>query len=135
MTAMTQDRNTPARDGRDFQFPMAAAVMIYAGAMVAINGAGYATKGQTATGLKGVGVAQAAADNSAGAAGDVSVKVRRGCYRFANSASGDAITLADVGSDCYMVDDQTVAKTSGSNTRSVAGKVRDVDSTGVWVEF
>jgi hypothetical protein len=135
MTAMTQDRNTPARDGRDFAFPVAASVMIYAGAMVAINASGYATRGQTATGLKGAGVAQAPADNSAGSAGDISVKVRRGCYRFANSASGDAITLADVGSDCYMVDDQTVAKTSATNTRSVAGKVRDVDSSGVWVEF
>ena len=135
MTAMTQDRNTPARDAKDFQFPMAASVLIYAGAMVAINSSGYATKGQTATGLRGAGVAQEHADNATGAASDISVKVRRGCFRFANSASGDAITLADVGSDCYMVDDQTVAKTSGSNTRSVAGKVRDVESAGVWVEF
>ena len=39
--------------------------------------------------------------------------------RFANSAAADAITLADVGADCYMVDDQTVAKTHGGNTRSV----------------
>ncbi|MDY0011304.1 MAG: hypothetical protein RBS40_00250 [Rhodocyclaceae bacterium] len=135
MTAMTQDRNTPARDGRDFQFPVAASVKIYAGAMVAVTSAGYATKGQTATALKAVGVAQALADNATGAAGAVHVKVRRGCYRLANSTSTDQISLADVGSDCYMVDDQTVAKTSGSNTRSVAGTVRDVDASGVWVEF
>ena len=37
---------------------------------------------------------------------------------FANSASGDLITAAEVGSDCYIVDDQTVAKTNGSSTRS-----------------
>ena len=49
--------------------------------------------------------------------------------------SADAITLADVGSDCYIVDDQTVAKTNGTNTRSVAGKVFDVDADGVWVDF
>jgi hypothetical protein len=135
MTAMTQDRNTPARDARDFQFPVAASVNIYAGALVALTSAGYATKGQTATGLKGVGVAQAPADNTAGADGAIGVKVRRGCFRFANSTAADALGVADVGNDCYMVDDQTVAKTSASNTRSVAGKVRDVDSSGVWVEF
>lgn len=47
----------------------------------------------------------------------------------------DAIALADIGSDCYIVDDQTVAKTSGSATRSVAGKIFDVDAAGVWVNF
>ena len=54
---------------------------------------------------------------------------------FANSAAADAITLADIGADCYIVDDQTVAKTSATNTRSVAGKVFDVDAEGVWVDF
>jgi hypothetical protein len=34
-----------------------------------------------------------------------------------------------------VVDDQTVAKTNGSSTRSVAGIVRQVDSDGVWVEI
>jgi hypothetical protein len=43
--------------------------------------------------------------------------------------------LADVGKQCYLVDDQTVAKTDGTNTRSPAGFVRDVDADGVWVEF
>ena len=40
-----------------------------------------------------------------------------------------------MGSDCYIVDDQTVAKTNGGATRCVAGKVWDVDAEGVWVEF
>ncbi len=61
--------------------------------------------------------------------------MRRGCFRFANSAAADLIALADIGADCYVVDDQTVAKTSASNTRSIAGKVRDVDAAGVWVEI
>jgi hypothetical protein len=34
-----------------------------------------------------------------------------------------------------VVDDQTVAKTNGSSSRSVAGIIRDVDADGVWVEF
>ena len=35
----------------------------------------------------------------------------------------------------HLVDDQTVAKTNGGSTRSVAGICRGVDSDGVWVEF
>lgn len=135
MAALTADRNTPRRAAEDFEFPMAASTLIYAGALVCINASGLATKGAVATTLKTVGVAQETADNSAGAASAKRVKVRRGCYRFGNSGSTDAITLADVGADCFVVDDQTVAKTNGSATRSVAGKVRDVDAEGVWVEI
>lgn len=135
MAAQTADRNTPYRTAEDFEFPVAASTKIFAGALVCINSSSLATKGATATGLKCVGIARDQADNSAGAASAIRVKVRRGCFRFANSASADLIALADVGADCYIVDDQTVAKTSGSSTRSIAGKIRDVDSVGVWVEI
>lgn len=135
MAALAADRNTPARDAKDFEFPVAASTKIFAGALVALNASGYATKGAVATTLKAVGVAQALADNSAGANAAINVKVRRGCFRFGNSTSTDLIALTEVGADCYIVDDQTVAKTNGSSTRSVAGKVRDVDADGVWVEI
>lgn len=135
MAALTADRRTPFRTAEDFEFPVAASTLIYAGAIVCINASSLATKGAASTTLKCVGVAQATADNSAGAASAIRVKVRRGCFRFANSASADAIALADVGADCYIVDDQTVAKTNGSASRSVAGKIRDVDADGVWVEI
>jgi hypothetical protein len=134
MTALAADRNTLSRDARDFEWPVATATKIYAGAIVCINSSGYATKGATSTTLKTVGVAQEQVDN-AGADGDKTIKVRRGCFRFANSSAGDAIARADIGADCYVVDDQTVAKTNGTSTRSVAGKIRDVDSGGVWVEI
>lgn len=136
MAALTADRNTVSREGTVFEFPVAAATKLFAGSIVGFNaGAANASKGVTSTTFKTAGVAVEQADNSAGAAGDIRVKVRRGVWRFANSAAGDQITVADIGSDCYVVDDQTVAKTNGTNTRSVAGKVRDVDASGVWVEF
>jgi hypothetical protein len=54
---------------------------------------------------------------------------------YANSASADLITTADLMKDVYIVDDQTVAKTSNSSTRSVAGRVWKIDSVkGVLVE-
>jgi len=135
MTALTKDRNTPRATGDVKVMDVAAGAKIFAGAIVMRNATGFADKGQTALNLRGAGVAVEQVDNSAGNDGDLQVKVREGVYRFANSAAGDAITAADIGTFCYAVDDQTVAKTSGSNTRSVAGKVVGVDAQGVLVEF
>jgi hypothetical protein len=137
MATLTTERDTRRRNGDQAEYPMAAAVKIFAGGIVCLSTAtNLATKGATATTLKAVGVADETADNSTGAASAINVKCRRdGWFPFANSAAGDLIVLGDVGSDCYLVDDQTVAKTNGGATRSVAGKVRDVNAQGVWIEF
>ena len=135
MAALAADRNTPQRDSVDFSFPVAASTKLWAGSLACINASGYLTKGAVATTLKTVGVVQVTTDNTAGANGAVSARVRRGCFRFANSSAGDLIALADVGASCYVVDDQTVAKTNGGSTRSVAGTIRDVDADGVWVDI
>lgn len=133
MSAATADRNTPRRAGTNFAFPVKAATKIYAGTLVTLE-AGLAVPGKTAVGLVAVGIAEETVDNLAGANGAVTVPVRRGdVWRFDNSAAADQITLADVGKDAYIVDDQTVAKTSATDTRSVAGTIRDVDAGGVWV--
>ncbi len=134
MAALTADRNTKRRDGTQFNFPMDAAKKIYTGSIVALA-VGLAAAATTATGLVAVGVAEETVDNSAGVAGDLDVPVRKGTFHFANSAAADEIALDDVGGDCYIVDDQTVALTNGTATRSVAGKIVDVDATGVWVQF
>lgn len=135
MAALSADRNTPIRTAEDFEFPVAASTLIHAGSLVCINSSSLATKGAVATTLKCVGIATERADNSAGLASAIRVKVRRGCFRFGNSTAADLIALADIGADCYIVDDQTVAKTNGGATRSVAGKIRDVDADGVWVQI
>lgn len=134
MAAMTEDRNTPARDGAIVSMPVAAGKKLFAGAMVARDLAGYATPGATATTLMGMGRAESVADNSSGADGDLAVAVRKGVFRFANDAT-DTVTRAAIGQDCYIVDDQTVAVNDGTGTRSKAGKVFDVDPEGVWVSF
>lgn len=134
--ALTKDRDTKEKGGKTiYAVPVAAGVKILAGALVALNAAGFATPGAIATTLKGFGRAEEAVDNTGGSNGAVSITVRRGVFLYANSASADAITRADIKNDCYIVDDQTVAKTHATNTRSVAGKIDDVDATGVWVDF
>lgn len=134
MVALAKDRNTVERAGNIFDFPVAAATIIHQGGLTVLN-AGNAAPGSVALGLVPVGRAEERIDNSAGAAGAVTVKVKKGVFRFNNSAAADEIVLSDVGADCFIVDDQTVAKTNGTNTRSVAGKVVDLDAQGVWVEI
>jgi hypothetical protein len=131
--ALTSERQTPKRDLDVLVIPVAANVKCFAGGL-AVVAAGYVKPGATATGLVTVGRFRATVDNTGGQAGDVSAEVEPGCFRYLNSAGADAITQAEVGTDCYVVDDQTVAKTNGSNTRSVAGKVVAVDALGVWVK-
>lgn len=133
--ALTDDRQTQRRAGDTMNLPAAAAKLFYAGALIARDAAGNATPGATATTLKGVGRCRERVDNSAGAAGDVTVEIEKGIFRFKNSA-GDPCSKADIGADCYIVDDETVSKTNaGGNTQSVAGKIFDVDAQGVWVDF
>jgi hypothetical protein len=95
---------------------------------IAVANAGFAAPGTTAVGLVAFGVFEDTADNSSGAGGAINARVSRGCFKFGNSSAGDAIAQADVGKDVYIVDDQTVALTNGTNTRSRAGKVTEIDS-------
>jgi hypothetical protein len=132
--ALTADRATDRREGDLVTLGVAAGKKVYAGSIVAVDGGGYATPGATATTLKYLGRAEEQADNSSGADGDVSVSVRRGIFKWANSAAADQIADSDIGATCYIVDDQTVAKTNGTATRSAAGKVFNVDADGVWVD-
>lgn len=130
--ALAADRNTQMRDGELLSLPMAA-VKVFAGAIVAVNSSGYATKGQAATGMTYIGRAEAQVDNSGGSNGDKSIQVRRGKdFKWKNSATS-AITQADVGKVCYIEDDETVSKTDQAGTLSAAGTITGVESDGVWV--
>jgi len=135
MAALTKSRNTRVRTGARFSDPLAAAAVVFAGGMVMLDAAGNAVPGKTAVGLIARGVAQYSVDNSAGAAGDLTVESEPGVYQFDNSAAADLITRAEIGDIAYVVDDQTVAKTNGGATRSAAGTIEDVDADGVWVRI
>ena len=135
MTALASDRNTLAKDGRFRSLPVGAGKVIWAGSLVVVNATGFAEPATTATGKIAAGRAELWIDNTGGADGAVSVRVARGIFAFANSAGGDAIARTEIGKTVYLVDDQTVAKTDATGTRSAAGRVFDVDADGVWVEI
>lgn len=135
MTALTEGRTTPKRELKVVSRPVLTGVKIHEGSLCALTAAGYARPGFVATTLKKPGVARTTVDNTAGASGAKTVELEYGCFRFANSAAGDLIAFGNIGANCYIVDDQTVALTDGGATRSVAGEIVDVDAQGVWVKF
>ncbi|MBP5857286.1 hypothetical protein KAJ83_09720 [Marivibrio halodurans] len=132
MTALSNDRNTPMLADGIKEYPVAASTICYAGGLAVLN-AGVIEPATTDTGLVAVGRFEGRYDNSNGSAGDIKAKVRQGVFRWANSAGGDEITAADIGALAYIVDDQTVAKTDDTGSRSAAGRIEDIDANGVWV--
>lgn len=127
------DRHTPYRDGQLFAVPVAAATELFGGHIVAANAAGFALPGSATAANVTLGISDGWVDNSGGLAGDASVLVRRGKAWFLANSTADPVTQSQVGRDCYVVDSQTVAKTSNANARPVAGKVLGLENDGVWV--
>lgn len=134
MVGLTYDRNTASRIGNIYIIPAEASKTFYVGALLCVNANGYGVPGVTGLNLRGIGRVTRQVV-SGPVAGEILVDYERGVFRYMNSLSTDLITRAQIGQGCYVVDDQTVAKTNGGGTRSVAGTVDDVDGVGVWVRF
>lgn len=139
MAALTGPRKPPQMgDGpilHTFDLPVKAGAKIHYGALVVLDG-GYAAPGHTAEGLRARGTCMGPtygpqseiADNTDGADGAFTVKVRAGVFKFVN---GGDITQADVGSNAYILDDQTVVK--DGDGKSLAGEIMQLDADGVWI--
>ena len=114
-------------------------------AVVATSGsaAGYYTNGTAALGLVAMGIFQSSFDNTSGANGatgantdgfgKLGASVRTGVFPLACGTTTDAITQANVGQPCYIIDNQTVGLTDGAGTRSVAGVIVGMDPAGTKV--
>lgn len=121
-------------------YKIKANVRIFKGAIVGLDSAGRVMPADTiANGcLRIVGKSSATYDNRTGsvlggAADAVDVDVEFGVFSCANSSSGEALTNAEVTKACYAVDDQTVGKTSATDTLPVAGVVTEVTGSKVYV--
>ncbi len=132
MTATTKDRNTVFKDAELVAIAIAANAVIPAGVIVCANATGFAVNGSTSTTLTYLGRSEEAVDNTGGADGAKTIQVRRGkLFKWANEGT-DLVTQVSIGKPCYIVDNQTVAKTNGTNTRSAGGVVLAVEADGVW---
>jgi len=134
MAPLTENRSTPQLAPADVRTGLlGASQTIYQGSLLMRNASGHLIKGAVATGSFGAGRAESS--NVSVGAGVTVQPFREGVFRFANSSAGDLIATANIGATCYIVDDQTVALTNGTNTRSPAGIIYDVDALGVWVRM
>lgn len=134
------------RAGNVFLMKTVAAAVIYAGGIAALY-EGFAKPAAAGAGADNTAKAADAAkyrvvgvftENAKGGEqnGDVSVNIENaGVYLLKNSTGGDEITASDIESACYVIDDETVAKTNPNNTRPKAGIVKQVDEAGVWVQL
>lgn len=100
-----------------------AAKQIWEGGIVTINASGYAQAAISGTGQTAVGVALFSQLSVTGSHPNMDVHV--GVFNF---AADSAFALTAIGSNCYIVDDQTVSLTSTGH--SLAGVVVAIDSAG-----
>ena len=128
MAALTEGRNTTELHvgGVHYSYSREAAATIYAGALAAQNADGKAVPASDAAGLVVLGRAETTAIAGFG------VLIRRGAYLCNNGEGAEALTGADIGKECFVVDDNTVGKVGGTN-KVKAGTVLDVTENSVAV--
>jgi hypothetical protein len=117
---------------------IAASVTIWEGALVSVDILGHARPARATSSDRVVGIATRRIPSQVGAGAPAAgggVDVDPQIALLKNSGSTDAITILDINCDCYVVDDETVARTSLGSTRPRAGRVSHVDSTGVYVDL
>lgn len=131
MSAATKAIDTAERAGDIIKIPVAAAKKIFAGTLVAVDASGNANPAANTAALRVVGRAEEDVDNSAGSAGDLSVRVKRGVFEVNNSATY-AVTAADRGKNVLVEDDNTVANTASQNIK--AGVALEISSSKVWID-
>jgi hypothetical protein len=152
MAALSNSRNTPemADGGRMRVFPVEANTNIYLGGIVALNAAGNAVPASATTTVANAqrvvgraeyvknGIPGQNAINNPGAAGAISITARKGVFLYASDGS---VGAAQLGLNCFALDDNTVTaldRASGASVQqyAAAGQVVAIDPSGqVWVDF
>lgn len=126
--------NTKSKHFGDVDLPYKADAVINPGEIVVLS-AGYAKEGATASSLVAVGISVSPAINNTGGtdgAGTVVIETSypksggRRIFWLKNDTSTNALSQADVGSDCYVKNATTVSKNSSSASK--AGKVVEYDA-------
>lgn len=132
--ALSASRDTLLRNIKPCKvsIPLKANAKVWKGGLVGVDATGMGVDGATATGYQVVLIATADADNTGGADAAISVDCYEAEAYLVNSGT-DACDATCLGNHVWVQDDQTVAKTNGTSTRSIAGRCTGFDSGGVWV--
>lgn len=131
MAALSSERETVTRKGAAIVLPVLAGVVIFGGALVAVDEDGFAQPAANTAGLIVVGVADATVDNTDGDDGDLEVTARCGAQFKLDTTT---LTSADVGRMAWVVDDQTVGRLSAASNAIPVGRVVEADGASAWIE-
>lgn len=137
MPPLTQDRAASKILAGDklVNDPVAAGAALYAGGIYCLDATGHAVPASESNTLKVRARVSVAVDNTGGSDGDMTVNGEKGVINANNSSGADEITIADIENDCYLVDDQTVARTDNGGARSRAGKVFKIEGSQVYFKI
>ncbi len=137
MTATTQPRKTMQLEGNPLPvvlaYPIKANQVMYQGTIAMLDSSGRLIAGATVTGAQTIGKFdnnEPVTDTTGLADGDVIGTVYPGVWLWASGSGGDVIAADDVGQLAYTIDNQTVGLTDGGATRSIAGTIFGVTSSG-----
>ncbi len=113
MTVLAADKASKTKTGRIYSYPVDGGSLIFKGALVVVNAAGFLEPAADAAAKSSVvGIAFEQADNVSGSDGDISVRVIAD-VRVVMAAT--AITAAMIGDTMHVVDDATVDDAVGTN--------------------
>lgn len=130
---------TEMRCGALIPIPLVALALVLQGTFAVVDANGYAVASADVGGADQscVGIWDHSAENP-GANGDVIACARRKQQFLVRNSATDPVTQADLGAVVYIEDNQTIAKTDGTGTRSVGGYFMGFDlqyPDFVWVEI
>lgn len=139
MSALAAARTDISNKGPIFTtigYKAKATKVFYNGALVALDTGGYLVPASKTVGQRVVGVCdlgnKVSLDTTGDTDGDEVISVKAGIFPFACGTSTNALTIADLGKQVYVEDDQTVNRLPGS-TAVVAGYLVKVESTQFFV--
>ena len=134
MTALTKDKKIEYREGVELEFEMAATEKVFGGALACVNADGYCLEGSDTAGLIFQGWATQQVDNTDGDDGDLSIVLRR--RGLVKVILGTAITIANVGDNVFLVDDQTVDLVGNTTNDIFCGIIAGyIDTTHAWIDI
>lgn len=134
MTALAVDKKLEYTEGVEVSAPVGASKEIFSGGFVCVGADGYLVPGADTAGLIFHGVAREHIDNSSGADGDLNCRVRR--RGLIKALMGTAITIANVGDNVFLVDDQTVDLTAQTTNDIFCGIIAGyIDTTHAWIDI
>lgn len=130
---LSADRQTRIKAGgakRHGCRPMDGGSVIYLGALIGINAAGFVVPADDAANIRVIGISEQFVDNTDGDDGDVTVKYVTGVEAEFVNAGG---TIVQADGLAFVEDDDAVTDYGGSTNKNYVGPVTAFTATKAWV--